>query len=319
MIIERIRIQIRISQALHQSKKLEPKVSVAAQSALSQLTKALNDLTLFTQKYPLLSKILRIIDKYLGFKPLNQEIAKINGFNPVIQQKLKTPESSFELYFPELPPPVDESEVEIETDDSSTLEDKDLAAAPITEDNVLAGIDSAQQDTLKNEIQALKEKYAECFEGNEILERILFQTLLKREPEKRCKFMKNLQNYLSKIDASIPMLNYLEIILQNPDSISEMLYFYEDVFMSHQRLKPNEVEEEMEKYIEDVFMYGFYWIPGMEALLTKARVEAFLLDPNYKESHIKKYIESIQDELEGTDNFLLPLLQECLNQIGVVK
>lgn len=319
MIIERIRIQIRISLALHQSKKLEPKVSVAAQIALNQLTKALNDLAQFTQKYPLFSKILRVIDKYFGFKPLNQEIAKINGFNPVIQQNFQTPESSVELDFPELPAPVDESEVEIETDDSSTLEDKDLAAAPITEAEVLAGIDDAQQDPLKKEIQALKEKYAECFEGNEILEQILFQTLLKREPEKRCKFMKNLQNYLSKIDKWIPMENYLPIILENPDSIGEMLYFYEDVLLCHQRLKPNELKEEMDTYIDDLFKYGFYWIPGIEALLTKDRVEAFLLDPQYEESDIIIYIESIQKELEGTNNFLLPLLQECLNQIGVAK
>lgn len=77
MLIERIRIQLRVQAALKEAKKLKNSPIQSAQKALNQLQNALKSLQTFNAKHPLLRRILRWIDQKFCFTPLVNAIRRI--------------------------------------------------------------------------------------------------------------------------------------------------------------------------------------------------------------------------------------------------
>lgn len=333
MIIERIKIQYRIHQALSQAKKLEPKVSNAAEEALKNLNKVFQKLEKFNQKHTFFSKIFHWIDRRFGFNPLSREIQRMEKFRPIHTPELKTPEGSVEVKLPAIPITIPNPETE--PSDSSTAdpqlktpeasveviiptvkptesqeEDDSLTTKDIPEDTP-----EAKNKELEKAIQAFQSKYAVCFEIDQTFETKFQNALRQSTPEKRLNYLKILNTYLEKTEKWVPAETYLPIILEKPDSVLELIYFVEDVYEKRKELTPQKIDEEMDLYIEDVFDLGLYWLPDMDELLTKERVEAFLLNDNFEENSLQEYVESIYNETKEHDHFLNPYLESCLEQL----
>lgn len=291
MIIERIKIQFHINQSLRSARAMDQKISKIAVDVLDKLNKAMQELLNFKQKYPFFSKLIRFINKRFGIQPLQKEIEKVKLLIPVEKPKpqpiLKTPVGTVEVDIPELP-----------------LEIPRVVIPP-----------PAKKNPLEIAVQTFKAQYKECFQFEEKLNAVFMGWLEKMPAANRMKSLDGLSYYLKKTEEWVPPESYLIHILNSPESIPELIYFLDKVFEKREALTPEKLEEEIEPYIDDVFNFGLYLIPGVAEMLPKDKVEAFLLDPLFETESIKEYIESIIEELDGSNPSLLKLLQECLQKI----
>lgn len=295
MIIKRIKIQYRINQALNSAKALKPEISKVAESALKKLNNALNELRKFNQIHPFFSKIIRFIDQRFGFHPLQREIERVQRLIPIVKPvpapplEPKTPIGTVEVEIPELP----------------------LYFTPVSPKPPV------KKDPLFETIQTFHAKYAACFKNDENLKKAFAAYLEKIPLAKRLNSLKEMNRYLEKTEKWIPPESYLIHILNSPESVQNLMHFLEEVFEKRALLSHEQLEEKMKLYIDDVFTFGLYWIPGMEALLSKEKVEAFLLDPKYEDESNRDYIQSMIEELEGSNHPLLELLHAILKKIDL--
>jgi hypothetical protein len=309
MFIERIKIQYHIHQALSQAKKLEPKISKAAEEAFKTLSKAYQDLKAFNLKHSIFHKIFRWIDRRFGFDPLNREIQRVKPFIPVEQPipplppLTTTPKGSVEVSIPSLPSQINQVEGELSSD-STTIE--------YHPDEPISTI----QPEIEQAIGAFQAKYADCFANDPLLLTTLRSVLDKLPAEKRLEFLNNLTTYQEKTGTWVPAENYLPLILNKPESLIDLCEFMTDVYDKRSEIDENDLEEKMELYVEELFDFGLYRLPEMEKMLTPERFKPYLLNDQFEGKSNAEYIKSIQEELDGTNHFLLPYLKDYMDELS---